>query len=82
MRLTQFMSVADDRGCRIQVDDGGEISLVAQQSPPSSVSELTTVVLPLTAREAHHLTMWLNMAITAANGTTARDEGVSGAPGA
>jgi hypothetical protein len=81
MRLTQFMSLADDRGCRIQVDDGGEISFVAQQGPPGEVSNLTVVALPLTLRDAHHLTMWLNMAISAANGTTAGGEGVSGAPG-
>ena len=76
------MSFADDQGCRIQVDDGGEISLVAQQGPPGPVSNLTMVALPLTPRDAHHLTMWLNMAISAADGTTASDEGVSGAPGA
>ena len=82
MLLTQFMSLADDYGCRIQVADGGEISLVAQQGPPGQASNRTMVVLPLTSRDAHHLTMWLNMAITAANATTASDEGASGAPGA
>ena len=82
MRLTQFMSLADDQGCRIQVDDRGEISLVAQQGPPGPVTNLTMVVLPLTPRDARHLTMWLNMAISAADGTTASDEGASGAPGA
>ena len=69
MRLTQFMSLADDEACRIQVDDGGEISLVAQHGPPGPVANLTTVVLPLTPRDAHHLTMWLNMAISAASGS-------------
>ena len=82
MRLTQFMSLADDQGCRVQVDDGGEISLVAQQGPPGSASDLTMVALPLTPRDAHHLTMWLNLAISAANGTAVGNEGVSGAPGA
>ena len=69
MRLTQFMSLADDRGCRIQVDDGGAISLVAQQGPPGEVSNLTMVVLPLTPRDAHHVAMWLDMAMSAASGT-------------
>ena len=82
MRLTQFMSLADDQGCRIQVDDGGEISLVAQQGPPGQASDLTTVALPLTPRDAHHLGMWLNMAISAAKGTTAGDKGAGGTPGA
>jgi hypothetical protein len=81
MRLIQFMSLADDQGCRIQVDDGGEISLVAQQGPPGPVSDLTMVALPLTPRDAHHLTMWLNMAISAAQETTAGNEGAGGAPG-
>jgi hypothetical protein len=40
------------------------------------------VVLPLTPRDAHHLTMWLNMAISVANGTTTSDESVGGAPSA
>jgi len=75
------MSLADDRGCRIQVDDGGEISLVAQQGPPGPVTDLTTVVLPLGPREAHHLTMWLNMAISVAEGSTASDQGGSAARG-
>ena len=80
MRLTQFMSLDEDHGCRIQVDDGGEISLVAQQGPPEAVSDLKMVVLPLTPRDAHHLTMWLNMAISAAK--AAGDEDAGGAPGA
>ncbi len=82
MRLTQFMSLAEDRGCRIQVDDGGEISLIARQGPPGPVTDLTMVVLPLSPRDAHHLTMWLNLAISAANGTTASDQGGSAARGA
>jgi hypothetical protein len=79
MRLTQFMSLADDHGCRIQVDDGGEISLVAQHGPPGPVGNLTMVVLPLTPSDAHHLTMWLNMAISAADGTTTSDQSAGGA---
>jgi hypothetical protein len=82
MRLTQFMLLADDQGCTVEVDDGGQISLVAQQGPPGPETNLTMVVLPLTPRDAHGLTIWLNMAISAANGTTASDEGASGAPGA
>ena len=81
MRLTQFMLLADDQGCRIQVDDDGEISLVAQLGPPGPATD-TVVALPLTPRDAHHLTMWLNMAISAAGGTTASDAGTGGAPGA
>ena len=80
MRLTQFMLLAEDQGCRFQVDDGGEISLVAQQGPPGPVSELTMVTLPLSPRDAHHLTMWLNIAMSAAKRTAASDEG-AGAPG-
>jgi len=34
MRLTQFMSLAEDHGCRVQVDENGEISLVAQPVGP------------------------------------------------
>ena len=82
MLLTQFMSLADDQACRIQVDDGGEISLVAQQGPPGPASDLTTVALPLTPRDAHHLVMWLNLAMNAAKGTSAGDEGAGGTPGA
>lgn len=82
MRLTQFMLLAEDRGCVIQVDDGGEISLAAQEGRPGSGSDPSMVVLPLSARDAHHLTMWLNIAISAANGTTASGQGGSAAGGA
>jgi hypothetical protein len=82
MRLTQFMLLAEDRGCVIQVDDGGEISIAAQQGRPGSGSNPSMVVLPLSARDAQHLTMWLTMAIRAANGTTASGQGGSAASGA
>ena len=68
MRLIQFMSLADDSGCQIQVDDAGAISLVAEHAPPGPVSSIAMVALPLTPRDAKHLVMWLNMAANAAEG--------------
>jgi hypothetical protein len=70
MRLTQFMSLAEDYSCRVEVDENGEISLVAQYGAPEPSSDLTMVVLPLTLRDTRHLTMWLNMAVNAAEETS------------
>jgi hypothetical protein len=70
MRLTQFMSLTEDHSCRVEVDDSGEISLVAQHGPPEPASNLTMVALPLTAQDTRHLTMWLNMAVDAAEETS------------
>jgi hypothetical protein len=64
------MSLADDRACRIQVDDDGEISMVVQQGPREPANNITAVVLPLTARDTRHLMMWLNMAVESAEGTS------------
>jgi hypothetical protein len=66
MRLTQFMSLAEDYSCRVEVDEDGEISLVAQYGAPEPSSDVTMVVLPLTPQDTRHLTMWLNMAVNAA----------------
>ena len=70
MRMTQFMSLAGDHGCRVQVDESGEIGLVAQHGPPGLASELTMVVLPLTPRDTRHLSKWLNMAADSAEETS------------
>jgi hypothetical protein len=63
MRFTRFVPLGDDGGLRIQVDDDGQLSLVAMQGPAGPVSEQTVIVLsPISPDQAQEFVAFLNIA--------------------